>query len=81
MTKTRQAYAASRWREVCQADSWETESEGLEFFDSYFQKVAESKFLIGSADGRNGKVPFRADFEWLLRPNNFAKVLEGKYHR
>jgi uncharacterized protein YdaU (DUF1376 family) len=81
MTKTRQAYAASRWREVCQADSWETESEGLEFFESYFLKVAESKFLIGSADGRNGKVPFRADFEWLMRPNNFAKVLEGKYHR
>lgn len=81
MTKTRQAYAASRWREVCKADSWETQSEGLEFFESYFQKVAESKFLIGSADGRNGKVPFRADFEWLMRPNNFAKVLEGKYHR
>ncbi len=72
MTKTRQAYAASRWREVCQADSWETESEGLEFFESYFLKVAESKFLIGSADGRNGKVPFRADFEWLMSLKNFC---------
>ena len=81
MTKTRQAYAASRWREVCHADKWETEAEGLDFFRSYFVKVSKSKFLTGNAEGRNGTAPFRADFEWLMKPSSFAKVLEGKYHR
>ena len=37
--------------------------------------AGESEFL----NGHNEKV-WKADFEWLMRPNNFIKVLEGKYH-
>jgi hypothetical protein len=22
-----------------------------------------------------------ADLEWIIRPTNFAKIIEGKYHR
>ena len=35
---------------------------------------ATSDFLQGSKG-------FIADFEWFVRPNNFPKVLEGKYNR
>lgn len=37
-------------------------------------KAAESEFLNGG--GRNG---WLANFEWIFRPNNFPKVLDGYY--
>lgn len=38
------------------------------------EKTASSAFLAGGND-RN----WRADFDWLFRPTNFLKVLEGNY--
>ena len=38
------------------------------------QKAADSKFLNGGSDK-----PFVANFDWIFRPNNFPKVLEGNY--
>ena len=40
-----------------------------------FQKVATSNFLNGEND-RN----WTADFDWIMNPNNFIKILEGKYN-
>lgn len=37
-------------------------------------KAAASDFLNGC--GRNG---FKATFDWIFRPNNFPKILEGNY--
>jgi hypothetical protein len=34
---------------------------------------------MGLVDGCEGKAPFQADLEWLVRPTNFNKVIEGKY--
>lgn len=39
-----------------------------------FKKAAKSNFLNGG--GPNG---WKADFTWMMRPNNFPKVLEGNY--
>lgn len=47
---------------------------GIEKITSVFRLAGESDFLNGKSEKY-----FRADFEWLLRPNNFIKVLEGKY--
>lgn len=38
------------------------------------KKAAESSFLNGG-----GERSWVADFDWLFRPNNFPKVLEGNY--
>lgn len=38
------------------------------------RKAAASDFLNG--DNSRG---FRADFDWIFRPNNFPKILEGNY--
>ena len=37
-------------------------------------KASESAFLNG-----HNKGGFRANFDWLIRPNNFLKVLEGNF--
>lgn len=77
---TRQKYLQSRWREKAVSLGWQQDAEGLEWFKRFFSFVGESKFLTGKSDGRNGKPPFLADLEWLMKPSNFAKVVEGKYH-
>ena len=46
---------------------------GKEALATVVRKAAESSFLNGGS-GR-----FKADFDWLFGPQNFLKVLEGKY--
>lgn len=49
------------------------ESEGeANVFDA-FDQVAASDFLTG----RSGK--WRCDFDWVIQPDNFQKIVEGRY--
>jgi uncharacterized protein YdaU (DUF1376 family) len=77
--KTRQGYLKARWREVAVEKGWKSQEEGVEYFQNLFRFVRQSKFLMGKTSG-NGKRPFECELEWLLRPSNFVKVIEGKYH-
>jgi hypothetical protein len=79
--KTRQALLRQRWREVCADQRYTTESEGLGWFRDYFELVKTSRFLTGRAQPKPGSPPFLADLEWLVRPTNFVKVVEGRYNR
>lgn len=73
----RLAMIRQRWRDFYAAGDFKTTQEGLECFRWYFGKVKESKFLTGRINGKDR--PFLADLEWLVRPTNFAKVVEGRY--
>lgn len=71
LTKTREAFIRQRWQEdMPELDHWR----------NYFNYVATSDFLMGRSQPRDGRVPFRADLEWLCRPANFTKIAEDKYH-
>lgn len=70
-TEVRQALLRARWNE-------DPEHQSLEFWRSFFEFVATSKFLTGRASGKGDK-PFVADLEWIVRPSNFIKIWEGKY--
>lgn len=48
-------------------------ADQADYWRAFFETVAASDFLTGRATG------FRADLEWLLRPENFLKVIEGRY--
>jgi hypothetical protein len=41
---------------------------------TYFKQVAKTSFLLG-----DGKVGFKADFDWLINEDNYIKLIEGKY--
>ena len=71
LTADRKAMLRQRWKEEPKLEDWRT----------YFESVKRSKFLTGKAQPANGKPPFLADLEWLIKPANVAKVIEGKYHR
>lgn len=42
-------------------------------FEGLFEKVARSDFLMGKTGS------WKADFDWLLKPDNLTRVLEGRY--
>lgn len=48
---------------------------GPDSFAEVVQQIKESDFLQGKHDGR----PWQVDFDWIVHPNNYPKVLEGKY--
>ncbi|WP_053842940.1 hypothetical protein [Paracidovorax avenae] len=56
-----------------------TREEGVEWFRRFFAYAAESAFLRGERPGATGR-RWVADLGWLMKLENFEKVLEGKYH-
>lgn len=70
---------SSRWREVVSdpdiREQPDPRTAGLEWFEWYFQRAASSRFLTGKAK------EWRADFDFLIAPSKFAKVVEGHYHK
>lgn len=65
-TEFRKRILQSRWRE-------NEERQTLEWWKLFFDSIRECDFLMGRVN------EFRADLEWLIRPKNFPKVIEGKY--
>ena len=80
--ETRAGYLRQRWREVAAELSQEKDIEVgdvLNWWAEFFQSVGKSKFLTGRVNSKDGRA-FVADLEWILKPSNFAKIVEGKYH-
>lgn len=60
----RKKQLAARWKKY----------GGIEAFRELFERAEASAFLKGDNDSA-----WAADFDWLIRPTNMSKVLEGKY--
>lgn len=71
-TRARAAHIRARWRE---------DLPTLEDWESFFRKVASSPFLTGKVPGSNDRPPFLASLDWLCKPGNYARVIEGEFHR
>lgn len=71
LNAARQKRIIARWRDVCIHERL-TEQQALEVFDGVFARAAKSKHLTG----RN-TTGWRADFDWLLQPGSFVRVVEG----
>ena len=64
--KTVDGMVRTRWKE-------DTERQDLVWWENYFKAVGESNFLTGKVNG------FQATFEWLVRPTNMSKIINGNY--
>ncbi len=52
----------------------------LDQWRAYCQRIAASEFLTGRAPPGSGRDrPFKADIDWVLKPANLAKIVEGNY--
>ncbi len=58
----------TRWRE-------DPERQDLSWWETYFRYVSVSDFLMGRVN------EFQADLEWIIRPKNMTKVINGRYHK
>ena len=78
----RQGYLRQRWREVAIELSLNKpiqHDDVLNWWADFFKHIESSKFLTGKVNSKDGRA-FTADLEWILKPSNFAKIIEGKYH-
>ena len=77
--KTREGYLKQRWRELFADFECKSEAEGLDWFKTeFFPHIKKSQFLTGKVQSKDRK-PFLADLEWVIKPTNFTKIIEGKY--
>ena len=76
---TRAGYLRQRWKEVAIDQSAKTAEDILQWWHKFFVYVSKSRFLTGRLNDKSGR-QFVADLEWLVKPSNFAKIIEGKYH-
>lgn len=79
----RQGLLRGRWRDVAlrlsEKNKPNDEAAILDWWKRFFNHIAKSDFLMGRVEGAKGH-PFAADLEWIIRPTNFAKIIEGRYH-
>lgn len=71
---TRSKYLKTRWRE-------DTKRQSLDWWRKFFTYIGESDFLMGRTTPGKDRQPFIVDLEWIIRPTNFAKIIEGKYSK
>lgn len=74
-TDTRKRYLTARWRE-------DKKRQNLDWWRKLFGYVAKSDFLCGRVEptgSRKGQAPFVANLEWIIRPSNIVKIIEGNY--
>lgn len=64
LNDTRKGYIRARFSEF-----------GIEKITEVMREAGSSDFLNGINDRA-----WKADFEWIMRPTNFLKILEGKYN-
>lgn len=65
----------ARWVDVLKIiGGQKSDEEVVEWFSGFFSKVSNTGFLCG----KNNR-GWRADLMWLLRPENFEKVVSGRY--
>lgn len=86
LTPARTATLRARWRDEARPNrekhaGYATVEEGIAYWRRFFGWVAQSNFLTGKGPDRNGAPPFLATLSWLSKAENFAKVIEGNYHR
>lgn len=73
LTDARRKALAARWRE-------DKTRQSLAWWNDYFERVRGSDFLMGRCAPTQGRSSaWQADFDWLIKPANLQKVIEGKY--
>lgn len=85
LNDARRKAIAARWKEAARLDckpfGYVDIDSGLAAWARFFEICARSRFLTGQVEPQQGRNPFLADIDWLMKPSNFAKCLENKYHR
>ena len=74
----------NRWRQAgypsaYSPDGYSTEAGGLKWWDSFFRYIAQDTSLAHGFE-TNGR-SWMPDLEWVCKPANFQKIIDGKYNK
>jgi hypothetical protein len=69
----RAATLKARWRE-------KKKRQDLDWWERFFKHASESKFLTGQVSTKD-RPAFEVTLPWMLKSENFKKIIEGVYHR
>jgi hypothetical protein len=69
---SRAQHLKTRWRE-------DSKRQSLDYWRRLFSHIGRSDFLMGRVSDRDRR-PFLVSLDWIVKPENFAKIIEGKYH-
>lgn len=78
-SEDRRKMLAARWRTLVNDKGYQSEEEGLGWFKRLFGYIRRSQFLTGETPQKEGHT-WRPDLEWIIKPKNLTKIIEGKYH-
>jgi DNA-binding transcriptional ArsR family regulator len=81
LTEKRRTMLRARCRETISLDGRTQDPSTLEFWQKFFRFVGESPFLTGKTMPSQGRKRFIADIDFLLSPQGFGRIIDGKYHR
>ena len=65
----------SLWNECIKDKDFNDKDGGLAYFKRYFTFVRNTPFLVGK------ETAWKANFDWILKNNNYIKICEGFYNR
>jgi len=71
----------ARWKEQAEVEGWQTQADGLAWFETIFRACRNSKFLMGKVPARPGQLQFKLKFDWFFGAENFIRIIEGDFHR
>jgi hypothetical protein len=69
----RRTACRSRWNDKAALKKYATVDAGVAYWTRLFGVIQESDFLAGRAG------EWCADFDWVMKPKNLIKIIEGKY--
>lgn len=78
-TSERQRRLTARWKDRAREKGWTSQAEGIAWFESFFETVRQSDFLMGRQEGGRGHEGWRNSFDFLIGNKGFIGVIEGKY--
>jgi hypothetical protein len=70
----RAKHLQARWKE-------KPNRQTLTWWQRFFEHCAESEFLTGKVQPKPGHSPFEVSLDWIVKPDNFVKIIEGAYNR
>jgi len=71
-TAARAQALRTRWNE-------DPKRQTLDYWRNFFGYIAESSFLTGRVTPRDGRKPFLASLDWIVKAENFTKIRERHY--
>lgn len=75
LSPARKTALRSLWNECIKDKDFNDKDGGLAYFNRYFTFVRNTPFLVGK------ETAWKANFDWILKNNNYIKICEGFYNR